>query len=213
MIPPTRPPTRPWNSALLGLLLMANAAVLWAMRPGTADIEADRALATLADFPETLGTWRLVETGQFDVSVAELLRSDRLFRGRYRCSRTGDCVEVALIVGPTEPTAAHAPEVCLGAYAYRPVGHRRELAIGGSRRPRFWTVAMAGHTIGHPPLQVTYGWNAGNGWNAPQWPRCHYALEPRLCKLQLVSVGHGESQSATHRRFLAALVAAHSPSS
>ena len=94
-----------------------------------------RTAARLQEFPRDFGDWHMTSAGDLDEESRSQLECVGEMVRVYTNARTGESVSLLLILGPTGPTAAHTPEICLGQSDFATLGERREVAVGnGSDR-------------------------------------------------------------------------------
>ena len=64
-----------------------------------------------------------------DEVAQEMLQSAGTVSRVYMNRRTGQRVDMFVIVGPSGPTAEHTPEVCVGGRYFTPLGSRRAVVV------------------------------------------------------------------------------------
>jgi len=189
----------------------------WGPSPG---LEA--AVRRLDDFPSSLGDWQ-GEPETFDPQ--ELARGG--IKGfaayRYRNVITGDRVSLLLVCGRPGPISVHTPEVCYGGAGFEAVGGaaRKEVKVDETRTLPMWTMRFkAPPSAPAAQIEVSWVWQGGNGWAAPDNPRFEFARSRVLYKLYIVrdvptkaSEANQDPSAAFVRRFLPVLESAVSPPS
>ncbi|WP_197525291.1 exosortase-associated EpsI family protein [Pseudobythopirellula maris] len=168
--------------------------------------QLEKAAATLASFPESFGDWRLEDSSPMEPAVVEMLQCADYVNNAYMNSRTGEVVRVALIVGPSGPTAVHTPEICYSSRAYEIIeeAQRNEFAVDGVKHA-FWGVRFKSSSPGGAGLKVYYAWTADQAWRASEAPRYEYAGAPYLWKIQIAGAMGAADDSPSNdpcRRFI-----------
>jgi hypothetical protein len=120
--------------------------------------------------------------------VLETLRCEGHVHRSYVNRETGETVNVALIVGPSGPTAVHTPEICFSSRAYEITDPRETKffgASGDSDSSSLWKTRFRSQNAEAGELQVYYGWSTGGAWTASQSPRFEFGGSPLLYKIQV----------------------------
>jgi Protein of unknown function (DUF3485) len=137
--------------------------------------------------PMVIGDWK--------GTAFELPAHDRAKAGalaclarRYSNPMRGVSVSVLLFGGLPGMIAVHAPDVCYPGAGYTldspSVFTRRE---GPGDEPAEFRTAVATRGGTNPSiLRIFWGWNASEGWSAPEEPRWQFANKPALCKLYVI---------------------------
>jgi len=171
--------------------------------------KAQAAAGLLQQVPERVGDWQCDNSGEMSETTVQMLRCEDYFARRYVNQRTGEVVEVSVILGPPGPIAEHTPEICISGRAYRLLGPRRKVTIGagsagvaadaqGHASPdELWVVDFRRNSPPADVLRVYYGWSTGRQWSAPppgfvwDWKalrfrgaRAVFSAEPYLYKIQ-----------------------------
>ncbi|MCE5268543.1 MAG: EpsI family protein [Planctomycetaceae bacterium] len=165
------------------------------------------AASKIVGTPESFGDWTLQSSSKLDKTALAQLECAGHFVRNYINKRTGDAVNVTLIVGPAGPTSVHRPEICLSSRSYTSRGDRRRLSVRASDggADQFWSVDFQSTGVGGQLLRVCYAWSVGEGWAAPEDARFAFAGSPYLYKLQVSTVLHGgedADKDTTISRFL-----------
>lgn len=169
----------------LALLLIVGTGVVHGMRtgrwqPGAALTDAAARLGTI---PTRIGDWEGEEVplkGREPTGVAGH------FCRRYTNARTGEAVTMFLVCGRPGPIAIHTPDVCYAASGYA-TGTPIKYAPRRENAADFWTTDMVRTTnADRSQLRIFWAWNAGNGWQADDQPRLHFAAAPVLFKMYLL---------------------------
>ena len=95
---------------------------------------------------------------------------------------------VILMCGRSGRMAVHTPEVCYRGAGYEtasePVAWTLK-STEGEVLGSFWTARFVKETAAAGDLRLTWGWNAGYGWRAPNNPRWEFGGRPFLYKLYI----------------------------
>ena len=113
----------------------------------------------------------------------------------YKNAKTGARITLLFILGPTGPTAAHTPEICMGQRKFEPLDDRREVAVDNNR---FWNKRYKCRDIHGESLSVYWAWmNAAGNWVAPADARYTFAGRPFLYKAQVTCDFEGSFDGKT----------------
>ncbi len=157
---------------------------IWAERWHPSE-ELRAACARVEQVPSGIGDWTATPEEADGASFAQAGAQSYWVRA-YTHPRKKTTLYVILMCGRSGKMAVHTPEVC-----YRGAG----LEIAD--RPETWAVsAAAGASLGTfwtasftkdagADLRLVWGWNAGDGWQAPSNPRWNFGGQPYLYKLYL----------------------------
>jgi hypothetical protein len=171
------------------------------------------AASRVNDLPRELGVWHMTEERKVPPLVLETLRCEAHSHREYVNRETGEIVQVALIVGPSGPTAVHNPEICFSSQAYE-IATPRETRFfgdaGNGDSSSLWEVRFKPKNVGTGLLQVYYGWSTGGAWKASSSPRFEFGGSPLLYKIQ-VSAQMGPTQEGSRpsepcKKFIDALL-------
>lgn len=168
------------------------------------------AAKTLDAFPKQIGNWVLVEARSLETAVIETLQCANYVAGWYQDAESGKSVSMAMIVGPSGPTAVHNPEICFSSRDYRTTRGPEVVSLkAGADDATFWRIDFQSQTPGEPKLSVYYAWADDGTWIASPNPRFEFAATPFLYKLQFSATSASPSESAddTCREFARALLA------
>jgi hypothetical protein len=175
------------GSALLVLLATAVVQGLWTDRwGGRRDLE--QALARLEQMPSAAGAWS-GKPEEFDPEQADQAKRvgiAGLKRQRFARSPGGPPVSAILMGGRFGPLSVHTPDICYGSAGYVVLGApaRVELKCDDGSEAVFWTARFhKPNSPETPALRMFWGWNAGDGWLAPETPRWTFRMKPVLFKL------------------------------
>jgi hypothetical protein len=172
--------------ACLSLLVCGLVHGFWTDR-WTASPALAEACKRMEQLPLQLGDWKgealAVTPDQLGANVAGCIQR------RYTNQRTGETVVLALVCGRAGPVSIHTPEVCYGASGYRVDPPRKERLFEAREEEAvvFWTAdAVQTRTTETTRIRIFWGWNAGQGWQASDNPRLHFARQPVLYKLYVL---------------------------
>ena len=162
--------------------------------------------------PDQVGDWR--KTGKDQAlapEAAKMLQCTGSIVRVYENVRSGDRVSVAVILGPSGPTAVHTPEICYSSRDYQITQDRQVWSpSGGSEAAAdsFWDLRMATNDVSMTPMRVIYGWTDGKTWQATKYPRFSFGGSPYLYKLQLAGPAPVEDGRDACDEFLTAFLPA-----
>ena len=150
-----------------------------------APVETATAAARLDKIPLVLGDWqgRTLESkpGQAGEGVAGCVQR------RDVNDKTGAMVVLALVCGRPGPVSIHTPEACYGGSGYTVGGRSRVRAAAGENAPELWTAdAVKNSVTEETRVRLFWGWNAGQGWTAPDDARLAFPRRPVLHKLYVL---------------------------
>ncbi len=173
----------------VGISIIVSAGALYgrySQRWGPA-VELVAAGSHLESMPTQIGSWQLVEETPMADSVQTMLECAGYINRRYLNRDTGQSVTVAIIVGPSGPTAVHTPEVCYSSRAYQIQGERKKVTVESAQGDShsFWVVDFKTRDLMADQLRACYAWSLGDRWEASSSPRYEYGAAPMLYKIQL----------------------------
>jgi hypothetical protein len=132
--------------------------------------------------------WHLQSTDTMSAVAIEMLECTGNIVRTYENRRTGDVVNMFVIVGPTGPIALHTPEVCYSTQNYKSRDARHEVALPDTQgQDKFWALSFKSKTVQEEVLLTYYAWSTGDRWSAPNDARFAFAGRPYLYKIQLSS--------------------------
>jgi hypothetical protein len=146
------------------------------------------AAARVNELPHELGPWEMQEERDVAPLILETLRCQAHTHRVYVNRETGETVSVALIVGPSGPTAVHTPEICFSSRAYEIAEPRQKKFFGASGdadSSSLWMTLFRSQNAGAGELRVYYGWSTGGAWTASKSPRFEFGGSPLLYKIQV----------------------------
>ena len=92
---------------ILGATIQGRYAYRWAIP--TALPSAVHRLSTI---PHNFQDWKCVDTLKFKEETIRLLQCSGYINYIFKNTKTGELVNLAIIVGPSGPTSVHTPEIC-----------------------------------------------------------------------------------------------------
>jgi hypothetical protein len=156
------------------------------------------AMDKLPGIPRDMGDWTLVDEQELAPQVVEVLQCQSYLYRIYRHQKSGQKVNIVILLGPPGPISVHTPEICYSGQGFRPDGGRVTLALSQPEKPEkdeFWSVRMKPLQEDGFVQQVYYAWSAGDRWTKPDNPRWTFRRQPYLYKLQMASVQPRESEA------------------
>lgn len=147
----------------------------------------------LQTMPRQIDAWQMVDELSMKESAVDMLQCAGYIYRRYINQKTGDTINIALIVGPPGPIAVHTPEVCYSSRAYTLLDSNSTMTLDGSPGDShsFWKTTFRPNQIVADQLRVYYAWatrptDADSAtWKAMTRGRYRYGAEPLLYKLQI----------------------------
>jgi hypothetical protein len=182
--------TLPWFS--FGLLVIG-AGAFFGMHTdrwrSTADL--DQAVSRLDLVPATLGDWQGKEM-PFDAE--DLKRAGIMGHAsyQYRNIVTGQRVSLLIVCGRFGPISVHTPDICYAAAGFRSVGDapsRKTIPLRDGQAQSVWAMKFnvpATSVSQTSQVEVSWVWNGGKGWVAPENSRWTFSGYPVLYKLYVV---------------------------
>jgi hypothetical protein len=150
--------------------------------------EVNEMAKRLEELPKRFGDWEMASAEQLlELHERELQCHGYVMRTYVR-SKTGDRVNVAVLLGPHGPIAQHEPQTCYPMSGYEEVQRptKEELPSGPESKIPLSTAVYRSPADGST-IKIAWGWNDGSGWESPDTnPRFRYAGKPFLYKLQAV---------------------------
>lgn len=197
---------------VLAGVLQGNLSNRWGPSP---DVQA--AAARMLDLPDHFGDWQLQSVEPFDPDVQEILQCVGHIHHKYVNTKNPlETISVAIILGPSGPTAVHTPEICYSSRAFKTLVEPEHVTILDSdeQEHEFWAMTFEGKDLAATRLRTYYAWTTGDTWAAPKSARFAYAGQPMLYKIQLASHTLPGSNSDTKdacQRFLEAFLPVANP--
>lgn len=167
----------------------------WTNRWNQSD-ELERAAARLKNVPMTIGDWQGKDS-ELDLEALEVAEVAGYVVRTYINRTTGQSVQVLLICGPPGPTAVHTPDVCYRGAGFDMKGQqaRHQETIDTLGAPvELWTAEFRkSHSPFPEQLRIYWAWSTSGEWEAPTYPRWHFAGDAALYKFYLIRpLLHGE---------------------
>ena len=160
------------------------------------------AAARLAEFPEDFGDWRLVEAHPFGEYVLGILQCAGYVNRSYVNEKTGQVVNLAVIVGPFGPTSTHTPEICYSSRDYKVRETAQRVSLPSAPQSALWAVTLQSSAVHADVIRVLYAWSDGGPWSAPDQPRISYAGRPYLYKIQVSGLLSDSNKEDSCQSFL-----------
>lgn len=179
-------------SVLCALVLTLGAGILHgrlSLRWGP-DQHLQEAGQRLAEFPDQVGPWTLVNREELPAETRAMLNCSASLLRSYVNQDTGETVTVTVLQGPSGPISVHTPEICYSSRAYRVSEPRSvvKLAVDGERTSELWALTFRSKDVDESLLRVYYGWTTDGVWHAPASARWSFGGQPFLYKIQLASL-------------------------
>jgi hypothetical protein len=161
----------------------------WTQRWGP-PVDLELAGSQLAEIPQQLGDWRMLEERPVEENVRQILECAGSVVRVYAHQETGAVVNVAVIVGPSGPTAVHTPEICYSSRDFEISGPRMKswFKPPGGLSHSLWATTFRSRNAGRELLRVYYGWSAGDQWTASTSPRFEFGGSKLLYKIQVAAL-------------------------
>lgn len=163
------------------------------------------------EMPEQIGDWVMIGEAPMAKSAIDMLECVGYVNRKYQHSKTGQIIDLAILVGPPGPIAVHTPEICFSSRAYDQETERREVEIvsDDGHTNSFWCLEFITKNVLANKLRVYYAWSLGSNWTAAEAPRYQFAAEPALFKLQMsaeIPPGELGEKGDAGKEFLQALI-------
>jgi len=189
-------------STVAGAALLVGAGAfhgLWTGRWQAPDDESRRsALATLA---LELGEWRGEDMPQESVGDKPTFA---LYR-RYTHRQSGRWVAVMLAHGRPGHVSVHNPEHCYLGSGYTLADQIAPDGVeAGGGAAKFWAANFQKkRATGVESVRIRWTWTTDGRWQAPDWPRLHFATARHLYKLYLIqpASADGADERAVFQEF------------
>lgn len=143
------------------------------------------AVHQLSTIPHNFQDCKCVYTLKFKEETIRLLQCSGYINYIFENTKTGQLVNLAIIVGPSGPTSVHTPEICFSTKNYDIQSPRTQFHI--RNKDEFWNVNFRSLDPGMGLLTVVYAWFGSNSWVATENPRITLNKYPFLYKLQIAS--------------------------
>jgi hypothetical protein len=204
ILEPARNPTMMrWISAGAASLALLAAGLVhgfWTDRWATSTA-LNGPVARLADVPMQIGDWEgseiEVKAGSAGPGVPGCIQRTYVNR------KGGGSVVLALVNGRPGPVSIHTPDACYGASGYK-VGTKSQVRLDTNGSPaQFWKAdAVKTNTTSEQRLRIYWGWNGGDGWQAPAdarqaFPRHRVSVLHKLYVLRDLNASAGVAASSS----------------
>jgi hypothetical protein len=126
---------------------------------------------------------------QLPNDVVEMLECTGYINRCYENQRTGEKVNVFVVIGPAGPIAAHTPEICFSSQNYTRLDTHQPVVIPTAEEhdDELWALSFKTKNLKEDLLRVYYGWTTNGRWSATDNPRYAFVGLPYLYKIQLAS--------------------------
>jgi hypothetical protein len=148
----------------------------------------DDAVRRIDNIPMEFGDWK----GEKQVlDASDLARAGikgHLF-GHFRNKRTGAAISVLLVCGRSGPISVHTPDVCYEGAGYTGMGspELRDLNLTEKESFKCWQLRFRKPaSVSAGQLEISWAWNGGQGWAAPENPRLFFARYSVLYKMYVI---------------------------
>ena len=193
-------------SAALVLILVCGLVHGWWSERWQRSAALEEALAGVERVPLTIGAWQ-AETLATDAKAFEQAGAQAYWMRLYTHAQTRQSVLVILMCGRAGRMAVHTPEICYRGAGYELYDTPALASVRAEQGPgpaMFNTARFTKSSSLGSDLRLYWGWNAGEGWQAPASPRWQYRGRPFLYKLY-VSTDYASGSDAA-ADFLRALL-------
>jgi hypothetical protein len=150
--------------------------------------ELSRLAERLRQLPTEIGDWKTRSSSSLSPTAEAILECAGYVSRQYENRRTGEIVNVAVLLGPAGPISVHTPDVCYSSQDYSIIDppKRTRLDAGEGSRDELWATSLQSTKLTAGDLRVYYGWSTGGPWSAPRKdPRMAFAGQPYLYKVQV----------------------------
>jgi hypothetical protein len=171
------------------------------------NITADQRAKLLANIPKDIGDWQGTDI-PIDENVRQTAGAAGAVQRKYRNSRTGEEVDLWLIVGHGRSVARHTPDVCYRSSGFTARSDENSLypmiKEDGTEVPFFTNTFSREDTSGRRLVRVFWTWyNSANKkhegkviWEAPSNPTWHFGNTRALFKMYFTSVMRDATETA-----------------
>lgn len=167
-------------------------------RVSGSNVTAAQRKALLDNVPKTIGDWQSDDI-PIDEGVRQTAGAEGAIQRKYRNSRTGEEVDLWLIVGHGRVVARHTPDVCYRSSGFTARSAENSLypmqREDGTEVPFFTNTFFREDATGRQLIRVFWTWyNAGNKnhegkvvWETPANPTWHFGNTRALFKMYFTS--------------------------
>jgi hypothetical protein len=189
--------------AILGVLVIVGLTIpqfIMTDRLHNSNAIAEAQAKLLSRVPKDFGDWR-GEDREVTDEVRRTAGTVGAISRVYRNTRTGDQVDLWLIVGHARPVSAHTPNICYAASGFiqrAPENSLHPFAFPGQEEAPFWTNTFVKEdSTGRQLVRVFWSWynpldeDAQKGdvhWQASKNPRWQFGNTRALYKMYFTSV-------------------------
>lgn len=173
--------------------------------------ELHQAVERLEKIPQEVGAWEATDF-ELDPQAVQIGEIAGYIARRY-ANGNGTQLTVMIVCGRPGPISAHTPEWCYGGSGFHAEKSNvtDQVNVSDGQAVSFWRNQFVKERAAVPErLEISWAWNAGDGWQAPENPRLAYAPERYLYKLYVVrdasADGDGDEEKSARTEFLEALI-------
>jgi hypothetical protein len=143
--------------------------------------------ARLQELPTEIGAWRARESRSLTPTAEAVLECAGYVSRQYQNRKTGEIVNVAVLLGPAGPISVHTPDICYSAQDYSVLEppKRTQFDFADGSHDELWATSLRPTSLTDFSLRVYYGWSTGGRWQAQRDARIAFAGQPHLYKLQV----------------------------
>jgi len=149
----------------------------------------EAALVRLEGLPTEFGQWQS-KPEVISRTELTLARAEGAWVRRFSSRRTQQTILVILLCGRTSAMCAHRPENCYPGAGYDLAGSPFNYTLRTTSDAvlgDFWTGRFVKEeSVGEQQLRIFWSWLSDGKWQAPSWPRFHFAGKPYLYKLYVL---------------------------
>lgn len=173
-----------FNAALALLLTSGIVHGLHANRWGD-PTRLDDASRALSQVPMAFGDWTATEDDQTEVESFAQAGAKSYLARRYTNRQNHAAFLVILMCGRPGRMSVHTPEVCYQGAGFEMYDSPRQESLekDGQNLGTFWTARFVKRTGIPAEINLIWGWNSEDQWEAPTSPRWTYRGKPFLYKL------------------------------
>ena len=172
--------------------------------------EIDNARSSLKSLQMVIGNWEAVEDRLLDDTSITMLRiQDSYILRTYKNTVTPEEVHLTLMLGPSEKTTVHTPEVCFGGRDYKKEAARTRVPInvqllsGEEIDDTFWQVDFVGQSM-DTNNRISFFWaiSSGGPWVAVENQRQFFHTYRFVYKIQVQAYSGTGEEGSSIKRFL-----------
>jgi len=141
----------------------------------------------LEAFPEEFGNWKAKLVIPLSDATQKILQCQGHINREYVNMETGECISVAIMLGPSGPISVHTPEVCYSSQGTMQLGERQSFKVEDvdGVKTNYWYVDFQSTGFDKKMMRAIYAWSTDGNWEATATPRLTFVTHPYLMKLQI----------------------------